>query len=257
MNPRSLIRNCLELEVSNAASASARTSRLCVLLIGVTCFLGAVGTTTAQVFPVDPVGFANLPLSLGQSLISNPYDAADNSLNGVFDPLSVPSGTMLAKWDSTNGQYLPASVFASGSWSINYQLPPGEGALLTAPVAFMNLFIGVVLTLENPSPPANGAAGTYLLSSKAPLQLGPGHLPVFESVIGRGPRDGEQFRWLDPTTQLFHTTTFAAGAWNNGAPALNVGQSAFFILLPEPSTIVGLLLAVLLAVGTRSHRLRK
>jgi hypothetical protein len=188
---------------------------------------------------------------MGQSLIGNPFDAEDNSLNGIFDPLSVPQGTMLTKWDAANGQYLPISVFTSGSWSINYMLPPGEGALLTAPNAFSNQFIGIVLTLENPAPPANGAPGTYLLSSKAPLQLGPGHPPVFESVIGRGPRNGERFRWLDQSTQSFQTTSYAAGAWNNGAPALNIGQAAFFVLLPEPSTFMTSVIAVILAMLLR------
>jgi hypothetical protein len=186
---------------------------------------------------------------MGQSLIGNPLDAQDNSLNGIFDPQSVPHGTMLTKWDTASGQYLPDSIFDGSGWSINYSLPPGEGALLTAPVAFTNLFVGVVLTLEHPL--ATSAPGTYLLSSRAPVPLGPGNPPVFESVIGRAARDGEQFRWLDPTTQLLHTTTYSAGVWNNGVPALSVGQAAFFVLIPEPSTFFTLAVAVILAFGSR------
>jgi hypothetical protein len=131
MNPRSSIRTCVFWAFARVTSVSARAqARHRFLLIAAICILSDVRTTKAQVFPVDPVGYANLSLSMGQSLIGNPFDAEDNSLNGIFDPLSVPQGTMLTKWDAANGQYLPTSVFTSGSWSINYMLPPGEGALL-------------------------------------------------------------------------------------------------------------------------------
>jgi hypothetical protein len=58
---------------------------------------------------------------------------------------------------------------------------------------------------------------------------------------------------MDPATQLLHTTSYSAGAWNNGLPALNVGQAAFFVLIPEPSTFFSLAVAVVLAFGS-SHR---
>jgi hypothetical protein len=195
-----------------------------------------------------------MSLSMGQSLIGNPLDAEDNSLSAIFNPLSVPNGTMLTKWDAASGQYLPDSIFDGSGWSINYSLPPGEGALLTAPAAFTNLFVGTVLTLEHPSPIATSSSGTYLLSSRAAVPLGPGNPPVFESIIGRAARDGEQFRWMDPTTQLLHTTTYFAGVWNNGLPALNVGQAAFFVLIPEPSTFFSLAVAVVLAFRSRGTR---
>jgi hypothetical protein len=186
---------------------------------------------------------------MGQNLIGNPLDAEDNSLNNIFNPLSVPQGTMLAKWDATSGQYLPDSIFDGSGWSIDYSLPPGEGALLTAPAAFTNLFVGRILTLEHPTPIDISASGVYLLSSRAPLQLGPGYPPVFESIIGRAPHNGEQFRWLDPTTQLLHTTIYSAGAWDNGLPALAVGHAAFFFLIPEPATLFIAVVTFAMAFG--------
>jgi hypothetical protein len=120
----------------------------------------------------------------------------------------------------------------------------------------MNEFIGTVLPFVTPAPPAHGTPGTYLLSSRAAVQLGPGGIPVFDGVIGRGPRNGEQFRWFDPPSQLFQTTTYASGAWTNGPPALNIGQSAFFILLPEPSSFAASVFVVALAFGSRRSRVR-
>jgi hypothetical protein len=56
-------------------------------------------------------------------------------------------------------------------------------------------------------------------------------------------------RTLDPATQVYTTTVFQNGTWNNGTPKLNVAEAAFFnlgpvVLVPEPSSLA------LLAIGS-------
>jgi len=94
--------------------------------------------------------------------------------------------------------------------------------------------------------------GTLLLSCYIPFQAN------FNDVVGRDPQDGESVTTLDGGTQLYSTTTFNSGAWNNGAPLLAVGQSAFFNIaaVPEPSVLglLGIGSAFMLVVNRATKR---
>ncbi|MGH7942061.1 MAG: PEP-CTERM sorting domain-containing protein [Limisphaerales bacterium] len=60
---------------------------------------------------------------------------------------------------------------------------------------------------------------------------------------------------FDAADQTITKTTFDDGAWNNGVPELNVGESAFFYLEPAPEPSVACLGAVgLLALAWRRRR---
>jgi hypothetical protein len=127
--------------------------------------------------------------------------------------------------------------------------------LLHTPSDFINTFTGEVLDFNgspydgiqlHEPPPFAGPNGLYLFSSKAPAALS-GHvfdpingpLAVFQAIIGRDPQQGEQVTTLNPLTQIYTTTTFMNGAWNNGDPSLAVGQAAMFNIgpVPEPSGV--------------------
>ena len=202
-------------------------------------------------------------------------------LNSIWDtPGNTPNGTTIQLWDSATGQYSPPSTYVatynpsteqwSGTWSINYDLAPGVGAKITAPTSFTTLFTGCVVQPKwyaDPPVPGGfdpntgewdveppGGAGTYLLSFVWPSALPvtdpqqdgfPATLSTFEAVVGRDPLPGESVTRLDPNTEQSFTTTCEGGTtWSNGAPALNVGEAAFFTLVPEPGT-----LALLATVG--------
>ena len=175
----------------------------------------------------------------GDNLFCNPLLSANNSLNAIIPHAS--EGTIVFLWDSSPDAFTQSSTFVGGMWSLNLELPPGEGALLRTFTTFTNTFSGVVLapdgSILNPDAPVphppqfDGPSGRYLLADKFPATL-----PPFDYILGRGPKDGEQFTRLDPLTQTYHTTTFASGAWNNGTPFLQIGEAAFFDIVPEPSS---------------------
>jgi hypothetical protein len=83
----------------------------------------------------------------------------------------------------------------------------------------------------------NYADGLHLLSCPVPLEIA-----TFQQVVGRDPLNGEWVETLNEATQTYAITTFHTGiGWDNGEPALGVGQAAFFnfgpVLVPEPSVL--------------------
>ena len=205
----------------------------------------------AQTYTPNPVGYVNMSYAEPDTLIGNPLNSGSNTLNEVFpDTLNphIPDGTTISTWDAGMSRFQPPSTYHIGiGWDIDYLLPPGEGALLHATAPFVNMFVGSVLyepgTDVAPLTPPARSAGLYLLSS-----LSPRDSRTFEDIIGRPPLEGEYVMSLGVPSQTYVKTTFQNGDWNNGVPMLNIGQAAFFNLVPEPNSTV----LVCLALATAS-----
>jgi hypothetical protein len=213
-------------------------------------FVGAVVSAHSQVFSSNIVGSVNLPLYAGDNLIANQLSYSDNTLNAIFQP-GVPEGATFTEWDPSSQQYLPTSVYdINTGWSINYELDYGQGGLFHSPVNFINTFAGDVWPgfdgIDPFVPPVVTDSGTLLLSCYIPIASA-----TFYEVVGRDPLNGESVTLLDAASQIYTTTTFENGAWDNGTPILNVGQSAFFNLesVPEPA-VYNLVGAGLLLLAT-------
>jgi hypothetical protein len=205
-----------------------------------------------QIYSVNIVGYVNRPFAPGSHLFGNPLHHDSNALSLIMP--TAPDGATVTLWDQRNEQFLPDSTYVAGSgWTINYVLDVGMGALLTTPMTFTNTFVGEVLQgpdttpadFDPPLPPVLGP-GIHLLSSLAPMSD-----RTFEDMIGRSPTEGEFVRMLNSGTQLYTTSTFTGGAWDNGDPVLQIGQAAFFglngrsmrpIWVPEPSSFTFLLI---------------
>jgi hypothetical protein len=218
------------------------------------------------IYSQNLVGYVNLSIYTGTNFIANQFDNGQgNTLDTLIPPsgtlMVVPEGAEFTEWNPTAGQFLPFSTYDTvNGWSINYALTYGEGAMLITPTLFTNTFLGTVSSAVSGNggeltftPPLVTSTGLMLLSCVAPLNDA-----TFYDVAGRNPQNGEWVTMLDPETQVYTTTTFDDGSWNNGAPDLNVGESAFFYLesVPEPS-VVCLGVTGLLAIGWRWRRLRK
>ena len=198
-------------------------------------------------FSTNVVGYYNRPISAGDNLIANQLYARTNTLNGLFLG-GTPNGSTCTKWDAANQQFLPTSLYTSGSgWSINYDLQAGEGALFHTISSFTNTFVGEVHFLDGENVVftyPSLAPGIFLLSCSVPAQA------TFNQVIGRNRYETESVRRLDSTLQSYYTTTFHNGAWDNGIPALQIGESAFFTVVPEPGVSALLACGVLiLSIG--------
>ena len=225
------------------------------------------------------VGYVNYQFLPGDNLFGipvQPSDGLDNALVNQVGSLfeNPPDGTTLSIWNPAARAYDQTSVYSQVSgWSKNLTLNLGQGALLHTPSAFVNTFVGDVMApdgtrwaLDTPLsahlPQAYaGPGGLYLLSSKAPLNvLSSPDYPVFTYILGRDPRPGEQVTWLDAATQIYETTTFSGGHWDNGDPTLTIGGAAFFnlgsesalVAIPEPTTVsLGLFSMVILVAFRR------
>jgi uncharacterized protein (TIGR03382 family) len=198
------------------------------------------------------VGYVNHSFVAGSNLFANPLQASANTLSGLFNPGFTPAGTTVSLWDALTAGYNLTSTFNGTSWSVNLTLNPGTGALLTTPTPFINTFVGTVLGLTSGGVvqvPAEfaGPPGTYLLAPIAPITLDVNY-PAFQYVLGRAPRHGEAFTWLDKNSQTWHTTTYSllTDDWDNGVATLAVGDAAFFTVqpIPEPGVVPLLLLGV-------------
>lgn len=216
------------------------------------CFVASSLSANCQVYSANIVGYYNLPLYAGDNLIANQLDAGtvpDNTLSTIFGPGVVPEGATFTEWDPTTQQYLPTSVYDTvNGWSIDYTLGFGQGGLLHSPSSFANTFTGSVWSGYNPNtglwvPPLVTGSGSQLLSCYVPILDA-----TFYDVVGRNPQNGESVTWLDDASQVYTTSTFQNGVWNNGVPALNIGQSALFNLEPVPEPNAALLFVVAGAV---------
>lgn len=216
-------------------------------------FVSAASAAFGQtnVYTNNIIGYVNYVFRSGGSFQSGDT-LFGNPLHTVHDYLSeaIPrasDGTTVWLWNASTSNYTQSSIFSAGAWSVNLALPPGQGALLRTFVTFTNTFVGEVLSPDGsplnpdvpivPPPPFDRPSGVYLLSSKFPAGLSSSSWPVFDYILGRPPREGEQFTRLDPITQTYYTTTFLSGIWNNGDPELPVGEAAFFSVVPEPSVL--------------------
>ena len=199
------------------------------------------------------VGYDNFSFEPGDTLFTNPFDDGSNNVLSNLFPAdgNQPEGTVVSLWDAAAGDYVPTATFVSGAWSADFDLLPGTGARLSNPgaAAFINLFVGQVVNFDgstggtppgNPPSPFSGPNGLYLLGSKCSVALDAGGFPVFESVLGRGPNEGEQFISWDAVAQTSHTTTYSGGVWDNGEPTLEIAEAAFFNVGPVVETRWGL-----------------
>ena len=134
--------------------------------------VGAAGllAADAQVYSVNSVGYVNVTVPTGFSMLANPLDASDNDLAAVLP--SVPDGTTAFAWngsgftsktyDELDGAWLPADPAIS--------FAPGGGVFLrnSSGAAFTVTFVGEVMqgaALTTPLP-----AGFSIVSSQVPQQ---------------------------------------------------------------------------------------
>jgi hypothetical protein len=230
---------------------------LCLALI-----VGPGVSAYCQVYSGNIVGYYNLQLYAGNNFIANQLDVGtvpDNTLSAIFQPGAVPEGATFTEWDPATQQYLPTSVYDTiQGWSINYTLGFGQGGLLHSPSSFINTIVGSVWSGYDANtgmwvPPLVTGSGSQLLSCYVPIADA-----TFYDVVGRDPQNGESVTWLNDASQFYTTTTFENGVWNNGVPTLNLGQAAFFNLVPVPEPAIYSLIgaSVLLLGAARKYVFR-
>lgn len=194
------------------------------------------------------VGYVNVICKPGDNLVADQLyllgTSRDEDISWVaVASASAPIGTTASRWDAATRAYSQVSVLTDTGWSSDFTFHVGEGIKIYAPSQFIQKFEGQVYSftgIDQPPPVFTGQDGVHLLACIIPWSLGPSkNSSVWTYVIGRDPKVGEQFTWLDSAAQQYHTTTFRVGGWDNGEPSVVVGQSAFYNIgpVPEPATV--------------------
>jgi len=180
-----------------------------------TAAFAAVGvvTSSAQVYSVNAVGYVNLQIPKGFSMIANPLKAASNTVGGLLT--AAPDVTTIFKF--TNGKFSINTKdfgdFATPAETLN----PGEGAFISAPAAFTVTFVGEVPqgALTQPVP-----KGFSIQASQVPQS---GQL---DTVLKFPAADGDAVYRFSNSTGKYATSTYDFGAWDV-PPVPAVGESFF------------------------------
>jgi hypothetical protein len=184
------------------------------------------------------VGYGNVALTNGYNFVTDHfYVEPNNSITNVIYT-NAPDGTRVYLWDATNQIFLPPSTYhTNNGWDRDYDLSPGKGFVIYAPVGWTNVFVGSLIT----GTLTNFIAGSNkfsLLGCKLPFagQLSPDlNLPGTDGdsvYLFRGTNQSftdafkyfSGFGWFDPN-----------GVAGTGGPYVNVFES-FFIRNPGPGT---------------------
>lgn len=200
-------------------------------------------TTWAQsnVYSLNVVGYVNVQIPAGYSLIANPLDAGNNTISNLFNNLTDPGfpGSVVYAW---NGAFFAANQldqFGGGWADPTAAFPPGLGFFVNniAGYAVTNTFVGNVMQghLVNTLP-----QGYKVVSSMVP-QGG------FVQDLGLSATPGDViYMWNGQFFVAIQLDQFGGG-WpatppfnvdNTKGPFVDVGQSFFYQSIDGTATWV-------------------
>jgi hypothetical protein len=141
------------------------------LLLAAVLSAAGVASSMAQVYSVNAVGYINVNLAVGYTLIANQLNASPtNSLEVIFGTNSLGAGDTVFKF---NGITFDSAIYAGGGTFIYsgnpFGLAPGEGAFVQTTTAKTVTFVGEVP--QGTALLLNMPAGYSIVSSVVPQSL--------------------------------------------------------------------------------------
>ena len=189
-----------------------------LLAAGLLIAASAASSFAQTVYSVNAVGFVNVNCPSGFSLISNPLEAAVNTVATLFP--SPPPGAVVFKFNAGTGAF-SATTFAFGAWdNPTLSLVPGEGFFFKNPsgTTYVNTFVGNV---KQGSLTTSLQAGFSLVSSQVP-QSG-----LVSTDLGLPPVAGDTVFQYSNLANAYTASTFAFGAWSPTEPSITVAEGFF------------------------------
>jgi len=189
-------------------------------------------TSTAQVFSVNMVGYINLTIPPGFSLIANQLNnTPDNKFSTLFPTATTANNIIIYKFNNALNAF-DQDQLSGGVWSAggNGTLNPGEGAFIFVPGAssFTATFVGEVQTGTST---VHQPLGFAIISSVIPQQgrvydvSAPGDGQV---DLGNGvPSSGQIWYQFVNSLNAYNQNQYSGGWSVEPGPLLNVGESAF------------------------------
>jgi hypothetical protein len=207
----------------------------------------AAGAITAvaqnNVYSLNVVGYVNVPVPSGYSLLANPLSAGvTNGANEIMTPID---GEAILKWNGSTFNYVSFDTGFNGWIDINFNpsvppsLPPGKGFFFLNPGAATTVtFVGQVV----PSP---GVTNQLTLPSGYSLVGSP--LPVSAPVITNAPVslpviDGMAILTWNGSAYSYRSYDTGFNGWIDlnfnpaTPPAYTTGQAFFFLNPGAPVT---------------------
>ena len=166
---------------------------------------------TTNVYSVNAVGYINLSLPSGFSMIANQLNTTNNTIGSLLT--NLPNFSNFYKW---NGNGFDIATFAFGSWDHpTYSLAPGEGGFVGIGSAASVTLVGEVPqgNLTNSIP-----AGYSIQSSQVPQA---GALDTLGLTLNNF---DNVYKWNGSNYTIF---TYAFGSWSPSVPQVAVGESFF------------------------------
>jgi hypothetical protein len=197
----------------------------------------------AQVYSLNAVGYINVTVPPGFSIIANQLNTTNNFITPLLDTQLLDgnhNGVTIYKYDSVLGFDDTMIVTGTGPGTADWQgnaststLNPGEGAFIFSPFTtnFTLTFVGTVPTgsLTNVI-----KQNFNLVSSITPQSAG------LDTGLGLVPQPGDTVYFYDPVNGYDATYVYGTTSWqrSNGSlpasPTPNVGQG-FFYFSPSAS----------------------
>jgi hypothetical protein len=204
------------------------------LLLAAAFAAAGVATSMAQVYSVNAVGYVNVNIDPGFNMVSNPLNAADNSIQNLFKGIqgTIPGGLKVFVLDPTSGQFITIQYDDIDNQYIPVDkaaalLTPGNGVFVFNPgsTQLKLTFVGEVVqgqNIDNPLP-----KGFSIKATEVPQDGKP-------DVLGLPGQGGDKVFRYNKTTKQYDTYTYddIDNQWISGAgpglPTIPVGE-AFFL----------------------------
>ncbi len=168
-------------------------------------------------YSADAVGYVNLTVAPGTTLIANPFNIASNTLSALFP--NVPDKSEFFEFVNGVG-YTDATGYVArrGGWfGANPTLSPGQGASFQNPTG-TNAILTLVGTIPQGTLTTALPGGFSLVSPMTPVSTALGSLP--------GATGDQLYRWVNGAWAIYN---YGSAGWNaTNYPALNPGE-AFFL----------------------------
>jgi hypothetical protein len=210
------------------------------LLLAAAFAAAGVSTSVAQVYSVNAVGYVNVSIPPGFSMVSNPLDAGagNNTVGKLFSNITggVPPFFKVFSWNetantyNTAANYIPGVGFGTGP-AATAEVLPGRGAFVfnpnaagTAPLTLT--FVGEVPqgNLSNPIP-----TGFSIKASQVPQAGKPETLGTLPGALG-----DKIFRYNKAQQTYYTASNFIPGAgWVPATQPIEVGEAFFFFRAPQ------------------------
>jgi hypothetical protein len=199
------------------------------LVLAAAVVAGSVLTSAAQtVYSINAVGYVNLAIPQGFSMVANPLDTGAANLNTVSNLfLNAPGFTSFYKW---NGTSFDDVSLLFGNWlgsAPGMTLAPGEGVFINAPGGFTNTFVGEVKVSPNTSTDMTNSfpAGFSIRSSLVPQDGTAGDLGLTTNI----PPFSTVYKY-DNASGGYKGFSYLFGNWLNDlgtpeVPSFKVGES--------------------------------